>query len=180
MTNCSFMKNSFLWEQCRLAYKTMQLELKGSAGKTTDEVKWIEWAFGIAMQTWFNIEELVTSYRFADQKEENSFYKTLQPQFLGVIDYFTLLYRSVLFQPDEGTERYEYWKDEYQNCREFIARCKAGCRYQEQCDCITDQQPIIFGVNINHNNIRSTSYSYLASRMIALKKYMQYIKEKRI
>lgn len=177
------MENSYLWKQCRLAYRAMQLELKGEAPSSIDEVKWIERAFGIAMQTWFNIEELINHHRFADQKEETSFYKILQPRFLGLVDYFTLLYKSVLFQPDESIQRCEYWKDEYRNSRAFIAKCKEGCRYYEQQDFIAAssvRQPMIFGANINQNNIRSASYSHLASRMIALKKYMQYIREKRI
>ncbi|WP_207515164.1 hypothetical protein [Longitalea luteola] len=179
------MENSFLWKQCRLAYRTMQLQLKEGA-PAADEVKWIERAFGIAMHTWFNIEKLVTNYHFADQEEENHFYRTLQPQFLGLIDYLTILYKSVLFEPDERMKRCEYWQDEYQHCRKIIARCKAERRYyeravmQEHTGQPSHEQPVIFGSNINYNNIQTISYSNLAGRMIALKKYMQYLKEKRM
>ncbi|WP_205513255.1 hypothetical protein [Longitalea arenae] len=181
------MENSYLWKQCRLAYRTAQLHLKTGACQTNDEGKWIERAFRIAMHAWLNIEELVKNYRFADQQEEDHFYKSLQPQFLGLIDYLTLLYKSVLFQPDEGVERWAYWELEYQRCSEFMAKCKEQCRYYEQADGIatagipqtTNQPAVIFGANITYNTIRGASYSHLAGRIIALKKYMQYIKERR-
>lgn len=149
-------------------------------------MKWIEWAFGIAIKTWFNIEKVLDSRPFTDQKEETGFYKKLAPRYIGLIDYFILLYKSVVFQPDDDLVRNEYWHRELKNCRAFISVCKTGCRYYEQQGIATDselqntQRSPVFGITINHRNLTITSYSHLLGRIIALKKYMQYIQEKKL
>jgi hypothetical protein len=182
------MSNPSLLKQCALVYKQMQEQIEDGASHASNETKWIEWAFGISVQTWFNIEKILDSCPFADEKEEIGFYKNLMPQFIGLIDYFTLLYKSVVFQPDDGTMRSEYWLHELRNCRDFISLCKTGCWYYEQHGigkdfCLREQnsrRTLVFGVNINHRNITTTSYSHLQGRTIALKKYMHYIKERKM
>lgn len=179
------MSNSSLLKQCKLVYKELQQQLEGGTSHPSNEMKWIEWAFGITMQTWIRIEEVVNSYQFTDEQEKIGFYKTMKPHFIGQIEYFTLLYKSVLFEPDNCMKRNEYWVRELRNCQQFISGWN---RYYEPSDVSTgiylkqpnSGQPLIFGININYRNIKATSYSNLAGRIIALKKYMQYIKEKKL
>lgn len=181
------MSQSSLLKQCTLVYKQMQQQIEGGS-HASNETEWIEWAFGTSVQTWFSIEKLLDSYPFTDEREEIGFYKNLMPKFIGLIDYFILLYKSVVFQPDGGTMRSEYWHRELRNCREFISLCKTGCWYYKQQVinkdfCLREQnsrRALVFGVNINHCNITTISYSHLQGRAIALKKYMRYIKEKNL
>ena len=171
--------------QCKLVYKEMPQQIDNAASETVDEIKWIEQAFAITMQTWLSIEKMVNTYGFRDPREEISFYKSVMPQFTGLVDYFILLYKSVLFQPDDFTGRNEYWKDELKTCREFISRYKIVCRNYSQQDILpglrqqSSQQLFTFGVNIKLNDVASVSYLHLQSRMIALKKYMHYLKERK-
>jgi len=166
----------------------MQQQIEGIAYQISDEKKLIEWAFGITMNTWFRIEKMVDSYRFIDQQEEIGFYKKLKPQFTSLIDYFTLLYKSALFQPDDCISKKEYWACELKHCKEFMTVYKMRCRHFDQQNSNTDIyflrqnncHPLIFGINVNHFNFNTTTYSDLLSRALALKKYIQYIREKKM
>jgi hypothetical protein len=178
------MKNSFLLQQCRLIYKTMQQEIQDCKSQLADEEKWIERGFAITMKAWLSIEKITNDYRFMNQQEEVCFYKTEKPRFTGSIDYFILLYKSVLFQPDDYTNREEYWKSELKNCSELISRFKTTCLNYEQQQPDTavhflqhnNQQPLIFGINVTQ--FTSTSYGYLLGRLIAMKKYKKFMQEK--
>src|SRR5207245_166146 len=92
----------------------------------------------------------------------------------------------ILFQPDDYIRKSAYWKNELKNCSELIATYKTGCRYYEQQQTDTDmyflqensQQPLVFGKNVNLFNVKTTSYNFLLGRLIAMKKYKQFIQEK--
>jgi hypothetical protein len=175
-----------LQQQCGRMYNKMVQQLTGYEAMATDEKKWIEWGFGIATKTWFRIQEDVDSYLFADQEEEIGFYKTLKPKFIGLMDYFTQLYKSVLFQPEDSPGKKKYWKSELVICKNFLSKHSTFCQYYEQGNTGMDhiyfvqhnnQQPLIFGNNENKGHV-ITSYSHLLARIISVKKYQRYIQEK--
>jgi hypothetical protein len=102
-----------------------------------------------------------------------------------LIDYFTLLYKSVLFQPEDCTTREAYWRSELNTCREVISRVKKACLHYEQqqpADIYflhnTNQQSELFGINATQIDFNNTSYSCLLGRLIALKKLKQFMQEK--
>jgi hypothetical protein len=172
--------------QCERRYKKMVQQLAGYEAMVTDEKKWIEWGFGIITRTWFSIQQEMEGYQFADQQEEISFYKTLKPKFIGLMDLFTLLYRSVLFQPDDTPGKKAFWKSELATCKNFLSKYKTFCRYYEKgntgMDCVyfiqeNNHQPLIFGSNENGWHI-ITSYSHLLARIISIKKYQCYVSKK--
>lgn len=180
------MNNSILLKQCSLIYKSMQQEIRSCQSQLSDEVKWIEKGFGITMQAWLNIEKITAGCRFMNQQEEVYFYKTQKPRFTGLIEYYKLIYKSVLFQPDDSTEREAYWRSELKNCNKLISRYKTACLYFEQQQPDTDiyflqhnnQQPPILGIDVNLLKLTSTSYSYLLGGLIAMKKYKKFMQEK--
>ncbi|THU41229.1 hypothetical protein FAM09_03700 [Niastella caeni] len=176
------MKYSSLLTESSQVYKLIEQQIeKGTL--ETDEGKWIERAFGLVMKTWLNIEEMASNNHFLDREEEIYFYKNLKPEFIGLIEYFTLLYKSVVFQPDDSIA---YWKHELKNCRELLFIYHSGCQYYEQELSNTDiyfleqnnQQPLLFGLNVSRNNFTDISYSYLRGRLIAMKRYEKYIQSK--
>lgn len=178
------MKYSSLLTESSQIYKSIEQQIEKGALET-DEGKWIERAFGLVMRTWLDIEGMASKYRFLDREEEIYFYKNLKPEFIGLIEYFTLLYKTVLFQPDDSMKS-EYWKHELKNCRELLFIYHSGCQYYEQELSNTDiyflkqnnQQPLLFGLNVNRNDFTDTSYSYLRGRLIAMKRYEKYIQLK--
>lgn len=176
------MNKSSLLKQCRLIYNTIEQQIDNGA-QAFSNVQWIERSFTVSVLAWSRIETQVNNYEFTNQQEERYFYNTVKPRFIGLIDYITLLYKSVLFQPDTGTKAREYWKHELNNCREFISRYKTRCRYyqtqQPEANFYffseNDNRPLVFGLNINRFNPGSISYSYLLGKMIAIKKYKKFI-----
>jgi hypothetical protein len=164
----------------------MLQQLAGYETTVIDEKKWIEWGFGIATKTWFSIQQEVEGYQFADQQEEINFYKTLKPKFVSLMDLFTLLYRSVLFLPDDKAEKKEYWEHELCTCKNFLSKHSAFCQYYEQSNTGMDhiyfvkqnnQQPLIFGSKENSGQVIN-SYSYLLARVISTKSYQGYVLKK--
>lgn len=171
---------------CGRIYKKVLLQLANYETTAGDEKKWIEWSFGITTKAWLSIQEKIEGYSFTDQQEEISFYKTLKPKFVGLIDFFTLLYRSVLFQPEDIKGKKEYWQRELANCKNFLSKHRSFCRYYEQGETGMDpvyfvqqnnRQPLIFGINENIWHV-TTSYSHLLARVISNKKYQRYVMQK--
>ncbi|MFL5746532.1 MAG: RteC domain-containing protein [Niastella sp.] len=175
-----------LQQQCGRLYKRMLQQLAGYETTIIDEKKWIEWGFGLTAKTWFGIQQEADNYVFDDQQEEITFFKVLKPRFIALIDYFTLLYKSALFQPLDPDGNLEYWQHERATCKKFLSKHQSFCRYYEQGKTSMDHiyfvqennhQSIIFGVNENRGNL-STSNSYLLARVLSIKKYYRYILEK--
>lgn len=175
-----------LKQQCGRLYKKVLLQLAYYETTASDEKKWVEWSFSFTTKAWLSIQERVEGVAFSDPEEEINFYKTLKPKFVGLIDFFTLLYRSILFQPEDIKERREYWKRELATCKNFLSKHRSFCRYYEQGETIMDpvyfvqqnnKQPLIFGINENIWHV-ITSYSYLLARVISIKKYQAYVTRK--
>jgi len=175
-----------LQQQCGRQYNKMLQQLAGYEAAITDEKKWIELGFGIAIKTWFGIQQKADHYVFDDQQEEITFFKVLRPRFIALIDYFTLLYKSALFQPQDEAQNLEYWQHERDICKNFLSRNQSFCRYYEQGKTTLDhiyfvqennQQSLLFGVSENKGHT-TTSYSYLLARILSIKKYYRYILEK--
>jgi hypothetical protein len=175
-----------LQQQCGRLYTRIVRQLACYGTTATDEKKWIEWGFCITTKAWLSIQEIVDSYQFTDQQEEISFYKTLKPKFIALMDFYTLLYRSVLFQPEDIPGKKEYWKSELATCKNFLSKHKTFCRYYEQGNTTMDhiyfvqennQYPLIFGINENKWPA-TASYSQLLARVISIQKYQRYVTEK--
>jgi hypothetical protein len=179
------MKHPSLLAETSQIYKSIEKQIEKGILET-DEGKWIERAFGLVMKSWLDIEELTSNYRFLNREEEIYFYKNLKPEFIGLIEYFTLLYKSVVFHPDDSMKRDAYWKHELKNCRELVSLYYSGCQYYEQELSSMDiyhleqnnHHPLLFGLNVSRINFADTSYSYLRGRLIAMKKYEKYIQVK--
>jgi hypothetical protein len=175
-----------LQQQWSRLYKKMLQQLASYETTITDEQKWIERGFGIATRAWFGIQQEADNYVFDDQQKEITFYKVVKPRFIALIDYFTLLYKSVLFQPEDPCGKNEYWKGELAICKNFLSKHQSFCRYYEQGNTKMDhiyfvqesnQQSLIFGVNEKMGHM-ITSYSDLLARVLSIKKYHRYILEK--
>lgn len=173
-------------KECGRLYKKILQQLAGYETTSTDEKTLIEWGFRIFTRAWFSILKELDSYQFAGQQEEIIFYKTLKPKFTGHIDYFTLLYKSFLFQQGHEPGEIEYWKNELADCTGFLLKHSAFCRYYKEGDTGMDhiyfvqknnQEPLIFGINENKCSV-VTSYSNLLSRVISITKYRHYLQKK--
>ena len=174
-----------LQQQWSRLYKKMLCQLAANEIVAADEKKWIEWGFSVITKTWSGIQQEANNYVFDDQQEEIAFYKVVKPRFIGLLDYFTHLYKSVLFQPEDQPGKKEYWEHELEICKNFLFKHRSFCSYYEQGNTSMDhtyfvqqnnQQPLVFGANESKG--QTTSYSYLLARVLSIKKYCRYIQEK--
>jgi len=180
------MKNQLcLQQQWSREYKKMLHQL-AAYESMTDERKMIEWKFTITTSTWFGIQQEAAGYLFGDQQEEIAFYKVIKPRFTGLIDYFSLTYKSMLFQPEDLCGKKEYWDHELEICQNFLQKHRSFCRYYEQGNTTmdhiyfvqeTNQQPFISGGNENSRQVIN-SYSHLLACVLSTKKYQHYIQDK--
>jgi hypothetical protein len=176
------MQHSHLLKECSLIYRSVKLQIQQGALQLTDELRFIEWAFSLSLRAWTSIENIINQHQFLDQQDEIDFYKILKPQFIGLVDHFPLLYKSVLFKPEEITAENAYRENELANCNQLIYRLKSSCQsYLKQPE--TDlhflkhhnQQPFDFGLDVSQVNITTASYSCLLGKLVALKKFKQYL-----
>ena len=179
------MKKLSLLTKSKLVYESIEQQIEKRAVELENERKWIEWAFCLAMNAWFEIEKISDGHRFANQAEEILFYKTLKPEFMGLIEYLTLLYKSVVFQPDDPMKRNAYWKREIMNCSKTMALYQLDCMYYEQQPDANEyflkennQQSLVFELCRGLLKSSTVSYSCLLGRLIAVKKHKEYIQAK--
>lgn len=180
------MKQLCLVKKSRWLYKTTVRKIQGGIPRYGNEQKWVEWGFGLSMKTWICIEKMVKEYLFLNRNDEVYFYKILQPQFIGLIDHFAMLYKTFVFLPDDSIGRHAYWERELQQCNRLICWIKTYCSYYEEQQSEPDSyflkennlRSLIFGLNMSCFDMNNTSYSYVLGRMIAIKKYKKIVQDR--
>ncbi len=111
---------------------------------------------------------MTENHRFDDHHEEILFYKTIKPQFAAQIKYFTLLYASEVFAPEDIEKKTGYWHNEQKKCLEFFERHEAFYQYYKNG--MTNQDA--------HYFIPSSSYIDILASFIAREKYLGYLQSK--
>ncbi|MBO9204924.1 MULTISPECIES: hypothetical protein [Niastella] len=174
-----------LLNECRLMYRSIDQQIKQKISHPAEELHWIEWAFNLSLHAWAGIEKLVKQHQFLNAKDELVFYKFLKPKFVGLIDHFPLLYKAVLFMPDDIIDRSIYWESELEQCNLLIIEFKGHCRscekqpgidsfFRKQNDLLSPE----FGSNINKANISSIPYDLLLGKLVALEKFRKFLQAK--
>lgn len=83
-----------------------------------------EYCFGLAVKKWRELREKLMVYQFPSEKKEIEFFKTLKPRVTSEIEYYNLVYHSILFRPEEGESLLHFWGREYGRLRRFEAENK--------------------------------------------------------
>lgn len=130
--------------------------------------QWIEDCFQLSFRAYCQLKKLKEGYRFEDQQEMISFYKTIEPQFAAQIKYFVLLYVAEMFVPEDNSKRMDYWNGELKKIHDFFEKhdtfylyCKKGMTYKDE----------------TYFSFSSTHVDLLAS-LIAREKYLEYLQSK--
>jgi hypothetical protein len=79
----------------------------------------IECSFRAAVNRWTELSTKLKSHQFSSEEKEIEFFKSLKPKFTSEIEYCTLVYHSLLFQPDEAHSAIDFWRREYQRLERF-------------------------------------------------------------
>src|SRR4051812_33776033 len=71
-----------------------------------------ECCFRAAVNRWTQLSHKLKKHQFLSEENEMEFFKSLKPKFTSEIEYCTLVYHSLLFQPDEAHSAIDFWKRE--------------------------------------------------------------------
>lgn len=173
-------------ETCHLLYEQMLLDMEFCKQDHSTEKEQIECAFRTCEMTWKKLQSFLHSYHFHSESEEAWFFKTIKPQFTGLIEYYALVYKAALFLPEEDPQDiYRFWQNELQLARRFFAEHESFYQYYKTG--MTEMDTIYFVRANNDPTILPTSKAYdvapevttthdhLIASFIARERYMEYV-----
>lgn len=100
-------------------YRALQAALRDCASPDVPFAKEIESCFGIAMTYWNRLVDLLARAPGWTRAEEIHFFKTIKPMFRSEIEYYNLIYHTVLFQPFDHELSMNFWRREVQRLDKF-------------------------------------------------------------
>lgn len=174
-------------EKCKLLYEQMLAQMECCKQQYATEKEQIECAFRTCELNWKKLQSLLHNYRFTSESEEAWFFKTVKPQFTGLIEYYALVYKAALFLPDNDHRHdiYKFWQNELQLTKRFFSEHESFYKYYKAG--LTEMDTIYF-VRANNDPTllpatkaydiapeATTSHDHLVASIIARERYMEYI-----
>jgi len=164
----------------------MLAEMESCRQQSLTEKEQIECAFRTCEMSWKKLQTLLHTYRFLSESEEAWFFKTVKPQFTGLIEYYALVYKAALFLPDDDQhDIYKFWQNELQLANRFFAEHESFYKYYKAG--MTEMDTIYFVRANNDPTIlpatkaydiapeATTSHDHLVASIIAREQYMEYV-----
>jgi hypothetical protein len=175
-------------EQCKLLYEKMLAEMESCRQQSQTEKEQIECAFRTCEMNWKKLQTLLHTYRFHSESEEAWFFKTVKPQFTGLIEYYALVYKAALFLPDDDQhDIYKFWQNELHLAGRFFTEHESFYKYYKAG--MTEMDTIYFVRANNDPTIlpaskaydiapeATTSHDHLVASIIAREQYMEYVNQ---
>jgi hypothetical protein len=174
-------------EQCKRLYEQMLLEMEYCKQQHPIEKEQIECAFRTCEMNWKKLQTILYNYKFTSESEEAWFFKTVKPQFTGLIEYYALVYKAALFLPDDDDQHdiYKFWQNELQLATRFFSEHESFYKYYKTG--MTEMDTIYFVRANNDPTIvltakaydiapeATTSHDHLVASIIARERYMEYV-----
>lgn len=172
---------------CITAYRQMQTELRQCRQNKSCMHKMIESCFIVSSRHWNLIKQKLAHYRFKKEEHEIDFFKTLKPRFTSEIEYYCLLYHSLLFEPHDLVHAFSFWSREYARLEKFKEDNHEflSCFKSRQCShmsfyflrkyCLLQTT---VEAKMYDDKTSATNGDHLVARFMALKRYHGYAKQK--
>lgn len=169
---------------CMTIYRQMQTELMQCNQTGSCMRKMIENSFIITNLHWNQVKQKLRAYRFKKEEQEIQFFKDIKPEFTSEIEYYCLLYNSILFEPFETLPAYNFWSRESlrlqkfeKDNREFLrcfhnAHCTKSPYYFLRRHCLLKS---IQEMKYYDAQGTFTNGDHLLATLLALKRYHQYV-----
>ena len=150
--------------------------------------KEVECCFTIADKYWRELSEKLRKYEFTSEQKEIEFFKTWKPCFTSEIEYYNLVYHSLLFQPKEFDTAIHFWGREYKRLEKFTIDQKEflECYYNKDCHMMTtyyflrkyyEPRNILDAKIYDADASIMTNGDSLVASLLALERYKQYAEE---
>ncbi len=81
----------------------------------------VECCFHVCEKYNLIVEEKMKILVFEKEDDEILFFKSLYPTFTGMVELYSLLYRSHLFGPEGTNEKLQYWESELEKSQRFLS-----------------------------------------------------------
>ena len=153
--------------QSRLLYREMLLRIGSHLKPGYSEKQWIEKGFYVSYESLSKLQKAAKDHAFADEQERVWFFKTQQPRFAAWVEYFTLLYASQLFLPEDTGAVVDFWIAELERTQHFLIKHAAFHEpYHDE------------GTVYDENSSSSEGpYGRLAAQIIGREKYLDYVQQ---
>jgi hypothetical protein len=148
----------------------------------------IEECFLIAGNYWSELRATIAEYKFKTEEEEILFFKTVKPLFTSELEYYSLLYHTLLFCPFDPERQKQFWEREGKRLQDFKEQHEDFISYHKSGN-TADDVMYYLRANDRHeldNEIESydgdpmsrTSHDHLIAKLLALKRYNDYAQTK--
>ena len=104
------------------------------------QVERAESCFWIASNYWERLKEIMKPGMFQNEKEEIDFFRNVKPQFTGRIEYFTILYEGLLFEPKDRDSALLFWNEEEKRLVRFRNKNETTISYYDSNDQYMDKE----------------------------------------
>jgi hypothetical protein len=151
----------------RHLYREMLLRIGSHLKPGYSEKQWIEKGFYVSYESLSKLQEGAKDHAFADEQERIWFFKTQQPRFAAWVEYFTLLYASQLFLPEDAGAAIDFWIAELQRTQHFLIKHADFHEHHHDEGALYDEN--FFSPE--------SQYSRLAAQIIGREKYLDYIQQ---
>jgi hypothetical protein len=175
-------------QYCKILYHQLQKDIEHCKGKMFAPDKEVECCFRIANNYWRELAEKLRNYEFENDKTEIEFFKKWKPKFTSEIEYFNLVYHSLLFQPTELDTAISFWAREHKRLEKFKTDNKGfiECYYNTESELTPyfflrkyyDPRNIFEAKIYDADTAFTTNGDYLVATLLALERYLQYVEMK--
>lgn len=147
----------------------------------------VECCFIAANRHWNFIKQKLAHHHFKKEDHEIDFFKNTKPRFTSEIEYYCLLYHSLLFEPHDLVHAFDFWSREYERLQkfeevnsEFLScykrqHCAAAPFYFLRKYCLVRNA---MEAKIYDDASSATNGDHLVATFMALKRYHVYVEEK--
>lgn len=172
---------------CKRYYQELKIKLALLESEKKDFMKQTELCYQLCNSTWDEIRSIVGTYSFSSIESEIEFYKHIKPLFTSEIEYYRLVYHSLLFRPEATIALIPFWKRELQRLDRFIEEC--GSFYQYYKSGATELDQTYFTrldedeIDFSQVRVFDISYGIISSKdhfvslILALEKYSGYVNQ---
>ena len=175
--------------QAEQLFELMRQDMEHCRSKELDRLCELECCFHIAESYWAKLRQDLTGYVFENMADEIKFFRYIKPKFTSEVEYYSLLYHAELFRKDvlDAVSLQKFWAREQQRLQRFITENEEFCGYYKKGDSSLDEIYFLRKNSDLSNFPRArvydldekatTSHDSLVSTLLALERYMDFIKE---
>jgi hypothetical protein len=139
----------------------------------------VECAFSSLKTCWSQLKKVVVNNEFESEEEEIHFFKVLKPKLIAELEYYGLVYHSILFCPPDAEQKLLFWQREADRLQEFkimysefYSYYVSGSTHHDTC---YFKRKRVHPQNREHSESKAkTTHDHLVSKLLAFEKYADY------